>query len=130
MTYNIITDAEFDRGDSDFQNLIESVNAQLSTLDKTDTVLLIRIPDDFDYLNKHTELVSTISRIRCKAPELNPSVYVIGLQFDIECVESPNNVVILNDAFDDIQDMDKYLMMKFEQNGLYHPVSESKIILS
>ena len=100
-TFNIIVDENFDADCEDFKAFEEDINTKFHAVDKSGKILLIRIPDDFE-LDYYSEMYlrTVMSCIRSTVEKYSDTTYVIAVQFDIECVEDPDFIQIIDNMID------------------------------
>ncbi len=98
--FKIIVPDGYDETEESFVAMQESLNVQLNGLDEDAVVLLFRIPDDFDFLNKESYLSIIMANIRQIVAEYAANAYVIAMQFDVECTDNHSFIQIISGMFD------------------------------
>lgn len=90
----------FDETEESFVAMQKSLFEQLNGLDEDAVVLLFRIPDDFDFLNKESYLSILMANIRQIVAQYAANAYVIAMQFDVECTDNHSFIQIISGMFD------------------------------
>lgn len=97
----IKTDEDFDRTDESFKDIENFLDHLVNEmLDDQATVLVVRIPDCYSIADIEEDIQDAINLLRQQFAAKSPNTYVVGLQFDVECVNKPDKVVCWSDILD------------------------------
>lgn len=120
----------FDETDESYIAVRDSLFQQLNNLSEEVTVLLFRIPDDYDFLNNETYLHVVMTALREIVAEYAPNAYVIALQFDVVCTDSPDFIQNVSGFFQQslsTEDIKSAVVGLLERTGLKSRVALPKI---
>lgn len=91
----------FDHKNEDFINMVSSIDELINnTLDDEVTVVVVRIPDTYNLQVTEESLHLAMMLLRDVFDKRLPNTYLLGIQFDVECVNKPDKIVMWPDILD------------------------------
>lgn len=127
-----------DNHNENYSEVYDFLNELLNELlDDDVTVLVARVPDDFDMNDMDDAIDETINYIRNEFATRAPKVFILGSCFDIKCTNKPDKIImwpeIMELAFPNVpegSDNDEALLDKFKKavDDMINTMNTPKII--